>query len=179
MPVGETKKLSIAVLVDGRYKKNEKNEEVYEALAKNEIEALEDLVKKSAGINLQRGDQVVVTNMPFRKAGVEEAEPASLKENIETFSPVLKYIGIFALIGFIVIFVLRPLLKSVASGVRPGPVRQSAPAGVAPADYAAQAAVDALRQAEAQRRMSDTEIAKELAKADAKQFADILRNWIK
>ena len=70
-------------------------------------------------------------------------------------------------------------VQTCALPIWPGPVRQSAPAGVAPADYAAQAAVDALRQAEAQRRMSDTEIAKELAKADAKQFADILRNWIK
>ena len=51
MPVGETKKLSIAVLVDGKYKKNEKNEEVYQALTKNEIESLEDLVRKSAGFN--------------------------------------------------------------------------------------------------------------------------------
>ena len=179
MPVGETKKLSIAVLVDGRYKKNDNNEEVYEPLPKNEIEALEDLVKKSAGIDPQRGDQVVVTNMPFRKAVMEESEPASLKENIETFSPVFKYIGIFALIGFIALFVLRPLLKNVAESARTGPALQRAPAGAPPGDYAAQAAEETLRQAQAQRQMSDTEIARQLAKADAKQFADILRNWIK
>lgn len=179
MPVGETKKLSIAVLVDGRYKKNENNEEVYEPLPKNEIEALEDLVKKSAGINPQRGDQVVVTNMPFRKAAMEDAETASLKENIETFSPVLKYIGVFALIGFIVLFVLRPLLKSVAESARSAPAMQEAPAGAPTGDYAAHAAEETLRQAQAQREMSDTEVARQLAKADAKQFADILRNWIK
>lgn len=179
MPVGETKKLSIAVLVDGKYKKNEKNEEVYQPLTKNEIEALEDLVRKSAGFNAQRGDQVVVTNLPFRKVDAEEAESASLKESIETFSPVLKYIGIFALIAFIVMFVLRPLLKSIMSA---GPIRPMAearvPAGEALGEYTRHAA-EAMRQPGGGGPMTETEMTREMARADAKQFADILRNWIK
>jgi flagellar M-ring protein FliF len=179
MPVGETKKLSIAVLVDGKYKKNEKNEDVYVALTKNEIESLEDLVRKSAGFNAQRGDQVVVTNMPFRRVEAEEAESASLKQNIETFSPVLKYIGIFALMAFMVMFILRPLLKSVMSGA---PVRTMAqariPAGEAVGEYARQAA-EAMGQAGVDRSMTESELTREMARADAKQFADILRNWIK
>lgn len=179
MPVGETKKLSIAVLVDGKYKKNEKNEEVYEALTKNEIESLEDLVRKSAGINAQRGDQVVVTNMPFRKVGAEEAESATLKENIETFSPVLKYIGIFALMAFIIMVVLRPLLKSVMSGAPATPMAQArVPAGEAVGEYARRAA-EAMAPAGGERSMTESELTREMARADAKQFADIMRNWIK
>ncbi len=180
MPVGETKKLSIAVLVDGKYRKNEKNEEVYQALTKNEIESLEDLVRKSAGVNPQRGDQVVVTNMPFRKVEAEEAEAASLQENIETFSPVLKYVGIFAIIALIVMFVLRPMLKSIMSGAPAiSPVEARIPAGAAAGEYARQAAEAALRQGGAERSMTETEMTREMARADAKQFADILRNWIK
>ncbi len=179
MPVGETKKLSIAVLVDGKYKKNEKNEEVYQALTKNEIESLEDLVRKSAGINTQRGDQVVVTNMPFRKVDAEEAESATLKENIETFSPVLKYIGIFGLIAFIIMFVLRPLIKSVMSGAPARPMVQTPfPAGGAAAEYARQAA-EVMNPSMPGQPMTETELTREMARADAKQFADILRNWIK
>jgi flagellar M-ring protein FliF len=178
MPVGETKKLSIAVLVDGKYKKNEKNEEVYEALSKADIESLEDLVRKSAGFNAQRGDQVVVTNMPFRKADTEEAEAASFKETVETVSPILKYVGIFALIAFIVMFVLRPMLQSVMRGA---PVRPLAEvrvgAGTVAEEYARQAA-EAMRTG-SDRPMTETDLASEMAKVDAKQFADILRNWIK
>lgn len=180
MPVGETKKLSIAVLVDGKYKKNEKNEEVYQALTKNEIESLEDLVRKSAGVNPQRGDQVVVTNMPFRKVEAEEAESASLKENIETFSPVLKYLGIFAIIALIVMLIIRPLFKSIMSGAPVLPsVEARIPAGAAAGEYARQAAEAAMRQGGADRSMTETEMTREMARADAKQFADILRNWIK
>jgi len=178
MPVGETKKLSIAVLVDGKYKKNEKNEEVYQPLEKKEIESIEDLVRKSAGFNAQRGDQVVVTNMPFRKVEAEEAEPKSIKQTVETFSPILKYVGIFGLIAFIVLFVLRPMLQNI---MKAAPVSRLAearvPAGMAAEQYARQAS-EAMNQAP-DRPLTETELTAEMARADAKQFADILRNWIK
>jgi flagellar M-ring protein FliF len=182
MPVGDTKKLSIAVLVDGTYKKNEKGEEVYQARTKNEIESLEDLVRKSAGFNGQRGDQVVVTNMPFRKADVEEVEAPSLKERVETFTPILGYLAIVGGIIFILLFIVRPLIKNIISAA---PARSLSPArvpaglpGETPTEiYARQMAVE--RQAADGRPLTEAEIAKEMAKADAKQFADILRNWLK
>ena len=46
-------------------------------------------------------------------------------------------------------------------------------------EYAARATEEVLRQAGAYQQMGDTETARQLAKADAKQFAEILRNWIK
>lgn len=182
MPVGEVKKLSIAVLVDGRYKKNEQNEEVYEALPRNEIEALEDLVRKSAGFNAQRGDQVVVSNMPFRKVDIEDdAEPATIRDTVETVSPILKYVGIFGLMAFIVLFVLRPMLQSIVRNVpAPIPVRAGAgaTAGAAAQEYARQAE-GASAYGGPEQPMSEMDVTQAMAKADAKQFADILRNWIK
>jgi flagellar M-ring protein FliF len=185
MPVGDTKKLSIAVLVDGTYKKNDKGEEVYQPRTKNEIESLEDLVRKSSGFNAQRGDQVVVTNMPFRKAEIEEAETPSLKERVETFTPILGYIAIIGGIIFILLFIARPLIKSVISAAPAiSMVPARVPAGVLgePGEtvsehYARQVAAEMHEAAE--RPLTEAEIAKEMARADAKQFADILRNWLK
>jgi flagellar M-ring protein FliF len=182
MPVGDTKKLSIAVLVDGTYKKNEKGEEVYQARTKNEIESLEDLVRKSAGFNAQRGDQVVVTNMPFRKVDVEEAEAPSLKERVETFTPILGYVAIIGGIIFILLFIVRPLIKNIISAA---PARSLSVArvsaglsGETPTEIYARQVADE-RHAADERPLTEAEIAKEMAKADAKQFADILRNWLK
>jgi flagellar M-ring protein FliF len=183
MPVGETKKLSIAVLVDGTYKKNEKGEEVYQPRTKNDIESLEDLVRKSAGINAQRGDQVVVTNMPFRKTEAEEAEVATWQDRVETFSPVLKYIGIFAITAFILMFFIRPLIKNIMSAAPTHPmagqrIPAGVPAGAAAQEYARQAQVEMPEPMEA-RQLTDADVAKAMAQADSKQFADILRNWLK
>jgi flagellar M-ring protein FliF len=181
MPVGETKKLSIAVLVDGTYKKNEKNEEVYQPRTKNEIESLEDLVRKSAGFNAQRGDQVVVTNMPFKKVEAEEAEPASWQEKVEVFSPVMRYAGIFALMAFILFFVIRPLVKNIMTAEPPrrmaGVHVTAGPVGESHAEQYARE--NAEMKGSAERPLSESEITQEMARADAKQFADILRNWIK
>jgi flagellar M-ring protein FliF len=184
MPVGETKKLSIAVLVDGTYKKNEKGEAVYQPRTKNEIESLEDLVRKSAGFNAQRGDQVVVTNMPFGKAEAEEAPTTSLKERVETFTPIMGYMAIVIGIIFILLFIVRPLIKNIVTAA-PAPVRQMSGGPIAatipgetPAEhYARQVAVE--MNAVEERPLTEAEIAREMARADAKQFADILRNWIK
>ena len=77
-------------------------------------------------------------------------------------------------------FVLRPMLKSIMSGAPAiSPVEARIPAGAAAGEYARQAAEAALRQGGAERSMTETEMTREMARADAKQFADILRNWIK
>jgi flagellar M-ring protein FliF len=182
MPVGDTKKLSIAVLVDGTYKKNDKGEETYQPRTKNEIDSLEDLVRKSAGFNAQRGDQVVVTNMPFRKADVEEAETPSLKDRVETFTPILGYIAIIGGIIFILLFIMRPLMKHIVSAAPAVPmIAARVPVGIpgeTVTEHYARQVAEEMRTAE-ERPLTEAEIAKEMARADAKQFADILRNWLK
>jgi flagellar M-ring protein FliF len=55
MPVGEIQKLSVAVLIDGIYTKDAKGVEVYQPRVKKDLDSLEELVKKSAGINATRG----------------------------------------------------------------------------------------------------------------------------
>jgi flagellar M-ring protein FliF len=185
MPVGDTKKLSIAVLVDGTYKKNEKGEEVYQPRAKSEIDSIEDLVRKAAGINAQRGDQVVVTNMPFRKVDADEAESLSLKERVETLMPIFGYIAIAGIIIFILLFIVRPLVTTIMKEA-PVPVQQlpgaQLPIGLPEGEtqteqYARQVAAET--QVSGNRELTEGEIAREMARADSKQFADILRNWIK
>ncbi len=184
MPLGDTKKLSIAVLVDGTYKKNEKGEEIYQPRAKSEIESIEDLVRKSAGFNAQRGDQVVVTNMPFRKADSEEVDTPTLKERVETFTPIFSYIAIAGVIIFILLFIIRPLMTTILKSA-PQPVHQIPGAQLPPGlpgdaqneQYTRQIAAE--MQASGGRMLTESEMTKEMARADSKQFADILRNWIK
>ena len=140
---------------------------------------MEDLVRKSAGLNVQRGDQVVVTNMPFTKIEAEEAEASTWQNKVEVFSPALRYVGIFALMALILMFVIIPLIKNILStspAPRIPPVR--VPMGVATEAYAHQTVAEAQTFDEG-RSYTETELAKQMAQADSKQFADILRNWIK
>lgn len=66
-PVGEVKKLSIAVVVDGKYEATAEGEEPkYVARTTEEMKNYEDLVKSAIGFSDTRGDQLKVMNMAFQ-----------------------------------------------------------------------------------------------------------------
>lgn len=181
LPVGEMQKLSVAVLIDGIYGKDAKGVEVYQPRAKKDLDALEELVKKSAGINTARGDQVVVTEMPFSRVETmqQPLENSSWQEKVVFLYPLIKYFVIFLAIISIFIFFVRPLIKGVMA------VDVSQPRGMIQQQSGAtplSAGVMAYQAAELpseDRELTEREMARQLANADAKKFAEILRAWLK
>jgi len=184
MPVGDVKKLSIAVLVDGTYVKDAKGAETYQDRPKKEVEMLEEIVRKSAGFNAQRGDQVIVTSMPFQKMEAGEMLSAPWTDKLAPFLPIVKYllIAVVAFLAFVMI--IKPMLKNVSTMARE---TGSAPGGminVRVGDAGAEAMQGALpggmghHLLQAPATMTEADLAKQLADADAKKFAELLRNWL-
>jgi flagellar M-ring protein FliF len=179
MPVGEIQKLSIAVLVDGSYVKDKKGVEVYQPREKKELDSIEDLVRKSAGINAGRGDQVVVSNMPFRaSAGDDLNTPIPWTERVSNFTPYIKYLFIVGIMIFLFLFVLKPMLGLVADLGRnqAAAIRQMPEQ---PLELRGQQTAPMLMNPLEERTMTETDLTKQLADADAKKFAELLRNWIR
>ncbi len=178
MPVGDIRKLSIAVLVDGNYVKDDKGVETYQSREKKEMDSIEELVKKSAGVNLTRGDQVVVTNMAFRPSMDDEFNaPIPWSDRVSDFTPYLKYLVILAALGLLVLFVLKPVVASVAELGKNqlpaiGPVPEKVPELRGPAGPMLMTPLE-------ERTMNEAELTRQLADADAKKFAELLRNWIR
>jgi flagellar M-ring protein FliF len=186
MPVGEVKKISIAVLVDGTYVKNNKGVMTYQERPKKEIESLEDLVRKSTGFNAQRGDQVVVTSMPFDRTDADQGLVGpSWQERILAFMPIVKYV--VAIIGILLVFlfIVRPLLRNLLSAPQRAVDNGQAPialpdeggvsvqlSGKMPQPQLALSSFD-------DRSLSEMDMAKQLAETNSKKFAELLRNWLK
>ena len=63
---GNVKRLSVAVLIDGVYKKDDNGKVVYEERSQDEITQLTDLVQTAVGFKSDRGDTVRVINMKFQ-----------------------------------------------------------------------------------------------------------------
>lgn len=185
MPVGNITKLSVAVLVDGIYHKNDKGMEEYQPRPKKEMKSIEDLVKKAIGFDAKRGDQVVVTSVPFKRVTPELAmsEGGSWKSKISLFIPVLKYIISFAAIVFVVMFILRPVVRSLVErggddeAVRARAILASTRGGDQQLDMGSVAALSL----EGPPGPGSEEIVavKNLADNDAKGFAEVMRNWLK
>ena len=62
---GRVNRISVAVLVDGTYAKNDKGESVYQPRDKDEIDRIAALVRSAIGFDQKRGDQVEVVNLRF------------------------------------------------------------------------------------------------------------------
>jgi len=186
MPVGEIRKLSIAVLVDGKYTKDSKGEEVYQPRDKAELDKLDDLVKKSVGFSAARGDQVVVTDMPFRPSSEDElGPPLPWTKRVSEFAPYMKYVITLVVLLFLFVFVLRPIINLISDmgrGQQPeapapqeaGEIGEFGEAGGLGED--GQPMADHIP--EKTKILTEIDLIRQMAARDAKKFAEILRNWI-
>ncbi len=180
MPVGEIEKLSVGVLVDGIYNKNDKGVEEFQPRSKKEIETLTDFVKKSVGFDARRGDQVVVTSVPFRKSelGTEPvAEEGFLKTMLHMIAPLAKYLTSLIALVLLLLFVLRPLVRFVLAKDRvqgSGGREMLVTAGGRPEDVD-----DSLQLEEMREGTREIAEVKALANKDARVVADLLKNWLR
>lgn len=179
MPVGDIQRLSIAVLVDGIYQKDKQGKEIYQPRDKKELDSLEDLVRKSVGVNASRGDQVAISNMPFKKLPDEEMVDSPWWEKLLIFTPLVKYVVTIVILIMVLVFIVRPMIRGLIGAMAQqgsAPRRRAEHRG----DLEDRAERPALAMPEMEPKMlTDEDTARQLAMADSKKFAELLRNWIK
>ncbi len=116
---GSVERLSVAVLVDGRYVGGGTAEDgtvtppVYQPRSEEEIAQFEELVKSAMGFDEDRGDTVSVINMEFApidfgEAAVEEGMLDLTNINIMRIAEVAT---LFIVSVLLILFGLRPLIK--------------------------------------------------------------------
>ncbi|MEQ8397716.1 flagellar basal-body MS-ring/collar protein FliF [Thalassobaculum sp.] len=109
---GELQRLSVAVLVDGTYTRNDDGVRVYVPRTPEQLEQIETLVKSAIGYRANRGDSVEVVNMEFVKLEPEDLGDGAFlfgisKEEFLQLAEVL----VLAVVGLLVILlVVRPVL---------------------------------------------------------------------
>ncbi|EDZ61742.1 flagellar M-ring protein FliF [Sulfurimonas gotlandica GD1] len=114
------KRISAAVIVDGKYKfkldaEGKSTDELeYEPLQESDLDALASLVGRSIGINDQRGDQISVKNLQFKRGdthieadGVSQAVTFS-QTYLAPFSGVFKYVFVLILLLILYKKVISP-----------------------------------------------------------------------
>lgn len=181
MPVGEITKLSVAVLVDGVYRKNDKGMEEFQPRSKKEMTALEDIVKKAVGFDAGRGDQIVVKTVPFRDIEPEmgPVEEESWKDKTVLFLPLIKYIISLLAVIFVFIFILRPLVQSLLVMGRDHGVKMKNEELSAPDAQPDIVESSPLSLKRTTREVSEEiELVKDMASHNASDFADVLRGWL-
>jgi len=193
---GRVNRISIAVLVDGSYAKNEKGEMVYQDRSKEQLDRIATLVRSAIGFDQKRGDQVEVVNLRFAEAPlvVPLAEPAGLLGLLQFTKDDVMYVielGVMMLLGLVVLFmVIRPLVKRIIADevAAPRPSESQLPAI---ADNSSQAATQSLvpginntaqlidvAQVQGQVHAQSVHRVGELAERNPNETAAIIRQWL-
>ena len=116
---GRVKRISVAVLVDGIYGKNDKGEPVYQPRGKEELDRIAALVRSAIGFDQKRGDRSRWSTCasPSSRPPLV-SEPTGLARrgcsSPRTTSCAASSSLVMALLGLIVVlFVVRPLVRRI------------------------------------------------------------------
>lgn len=118
---GRVNRISVAVLVDGSYAKNEKGEMVYQDRTKEQLDRIAALVRSAIGFDQKRGDQVEVVNLRFADPPATQpiVEPTGLLGMLQFTKDDVMYVielGVMMMLGLVVLFmVVRPLVKRIVA----------------------------------------------------------------
>ncbi|NDF12736.1 MAG: flagellar M-ring protein FliF [Proteobacteria bacterium] len=121
--VGQVKKVSVAVMVDGTYNfDTEQGKNIYTPRSDEELEKMRALVRSAVGFDEKRGDKVEIINMPFSREGddfKDEEKPFDwLKRDLQNILKTL-VIGIVAIM--VIMMVIRPLVNRAFEVAPPEP----------------------------------------------------------
>lgn len=175
-PVGALSKVSVAILVDGKYeaiagKDGKPGKAKYTPRTPDELQKIEALVKSAVGFNTDRGDQVTVANIPFQETEDAASSAGEGWWNAPVFLALAKNlligIGFFALL----LLVIRPLLKSVTSGAS-----TTFESFESPEDQIQQM-IEAQRKQLSSQAAVQTELINKV-KSEPYQASQVIKNWL-
>ncbi len=123
-PTAEISSMSVAVMVDGKkvpvlgengvpmVNEDGVNVTKYQAWSEEELQNFQQIVASSLGININRGDKIVIKNMQFAKEDLSEMEAIMReRENRELMKNITKYLMIGAIISLFFFIVVRPFIQ--------------------------------------------------------------------
>jgi flagellar M-ring protein FliF len=191
---GRVNRISVAVLVDGAYTKNDKGETTYQPREKEEIDRIAALVRTAIGFDQKRGDQVEVVNLRFAEVPANIIpEPTGLMSFLTfTKDDVMHWIelGVMFLLALIVLLlVVRPLVRRILESEGSRSADANAAAAIAGGDVQALAqeikAVPSptakmidMAQVQGQVHAQSVQKVGELADANPNETISIIRSWL-
>ncbi len=110
--VGEVKRLSVAVLVDGTYATDAEGNKTYQPRSEQELEQIRQLVRSAIGYDEKRGDTVEIVNMQFADMDLGIEDTSNLLFGFER-SDILRaaeIITVAIMVILVVLLVLQPMV---------------------------------------------------------------------
>ncbi len=175
--VGNIRKLSVAIMVDGNYKDVDKDGAVskeYEPRTEEELAVFLTMARNAVGYDLDRGDQVEVKSMPFYLSRYMEPKPDAFEKYKGLISQLaFPFVLLLVAIGF-VMFVVKPFFRLMTKQQLDAHLA----AEQAERELHGEVVVDE-DYALTPLGVSDKEHIYKLAQSDPDRAADLVRRWLR
>ncbi len=110
MQWGSIKKLSVAVLVDGIYRIDEKTgKSIYQERSADDLNKMKSLISAAIGIDSGRGDNIELISMPFSSVD-EESKDNALASSLYDNRSLTQLVIIGTILLLAALLILRPLI---------------------------------------------------------------------
>jgi len=121
---GRVNRVSVAVLVDGTYGKNDQGDVTYQPRSKEDLDQIGTLVRSAIGFSQKRGDQVDVVNLRFAETpAMTIPEPTGWLDAFKfTKDDIMRAIEmvVMGVLGLVVLLlVVRPLVRRIVTPEEP------------------------------------------------------------
>ena len=112
---GAIKRLSVAVLVDGTYKTDDKGDKTYTPRTQAELDQITALVKSAIGFEEKRGDKLEVVNMQFAEIDTSGDLPDNTLFGFDKnkLLDVAEVITVAVMIILVILLVLQPMVGRI------------------------------------------------------------------
>jgi len=119
-PIGTINTISVSVLLADRIipAKDEESQPTAETRNEDELKSVETMISSALGLNIERGDNINVTSMPFIISSEDPMLAEGMPENLlYEYLPLIK-IGLLSIAGLLFYFILvRPIIKTMKTEV--------------------------------------------------------------
>ena len=199
---GRVKRISVAVVVDGSYSKNDKGDVVYTPRSKEEIDQIAALVRSAIGFDQKRGDQVEVANLRFAEPSAQPITSptgwlSALQFSKDDIMRAIEMV-VMGLLGFaVLLLVVRPLVRRILApmeGAMPALLPSAAPNQIAAIEAAGMGAAGTaptfsaepsetskmidLAQVQGQVHAQSVQKVGEIADKNPRETVSIIRQWL-
>jgi len=116
--VGNVKRLTVSVAVDGKYETGADGKREFVDRTAEELQKIEDLVKNAVGYDLARGDQITVTSLQFDNPFLGERDRMLAEEAQANRALIIKLIAA-VIVGIVFLILIRSIAKAVTEAMNP------------------------------------------------------------
>lgn len=177
--MGAIRRLSAAVVVNYRKEVGKDGKPAVKALPDAEMKQINELVREAMGFSKDRGDSLSVANAPFTAVEKVDAGIPIWKDpdNLSMARELVKYLLIAAIVAFIYLKILQPILKTMFPPPAPAGV-----GGVGAEVFGEGGPLAAGLEGEdvvtIDHYAAKVQKARDIAQADPKAVANIIKDWM-